>query len=146
MELILAFIQRNFVPSKYKKFNYFREILVFPSIGKLWLKNTPLYQKSPKNLLIASAALSTQTGSSTCCILAIDPKSKLLRTSYIGDSGYVIYRKQGPIYEPFYISPEHSRSFNFPYQIGTNGDDPKISLEKTHEVLTGDFIIVATDG
>jgi len=110
------------------------------------LKNTQLYQKSPKKLIIASAALSTQTGSSTCCVLTIDPKSKVLRTSYIGDSGYLIYRKQGLHYEPFYISPEHTRSFNFPYQIGTNGDDPKISLEKSHEVETGDFIIVATDG
>ena len=49
-------------------------------------------------------------------------------------------------YEPYFVSPEHCRSFNFPYQIGTNGDDPNMSLEKKHEIVAGDIVIVGTDG
>jgi protein phosphatase PTC7 len=91
--------------------------------------------------------LTKNIGTSTCCLLAIDPKDPLLRTANIGDSGYLLYRKEGERLKCYYESPEHQRSFNFPYQIGTNGDNPEISIEKTHELInSGDLVILGTDG
>lgn len=93
--------------------------------------------------------LTKNVGTSTCCILAIDPNEALLRMANIGDSGYFLYRKDPETakFKCFYVSPDHQRSFNFPYQIGTNGDPPEMSLEKTHDdARTGDVVVMGTDG
>lgn len=99
---------------------------------------------------------------STCCIMNLDKINPNLYTALIGDSGYLILKffsfdsKKKFYYiiretstNSFVItheSPEHTRSFNFPYQIGTHGDDPNISLKFNHKVSNNDFIILGTDG
>lgn len=94
-------------------------------VEQLWVKSKAKYIKNPKQLIIDSARLNQEVGSSTCCVLTIDPQHPLLYSSYIGDSGYAIYRKdQNSDLNLFHIYQEHTHGFNFPFQIGSQGDNP----------------------
>lgn len=47
----------------------------------------------------------------------------------------------------YYRSVEGQKSFNFPYQIGSTGDDPKKAGEDmTHTFRDGDILLVYSDG
>jgi len=48
--------------------------------------------------------------------------------------------------ETIFISEEHTRDFNFPYQIGPFGDPPELSLENKHEIKENDILVIGTDG
>jgi serine/threonine protein phosphatase PrpC len=85
-------------------------------------------------------------GSSTLCSAYIDNKLNMLYTAYIGDSLYMILRKNQERYFVFYKSPEMTHGFNFPLQLGTNGDNPKQSSTYKHELDKEDIIILASDG
>jgi hypothetical protein len=45
-------------------------------------------------------------------------------TANLGDSGYLLLRKSGIDLISIYRTKEQTHSFNFPFQIGTGGDDP----------------------
>ena len=45
-----------------------------------------------------------------------------------------------------YESKEQQHSFNFPFQCGTNGDDPNKAQAMAHKVKHGDIIVLGTDG
>lgn len=54
-----------------------------------------------------------------------------MNTALIGDSKYMIFRGDGANnYTIVHESKTHQHSFNFPYQIGTNGDDPNCAIEE----------------
>lgn len=80
----------------------------------------------------------------------LDPDQMELRTAYIGDSGYFIFKPRianGRLtFDLVFESEEQQKSFNFPYQIGTKGDKPSVAIEHLHQVSPGDLIILATDG
>lgn len=47
----------------------------------------------------------------------------------------------------YFRSAEQQRQFNFPYQIGSQGDDPKtIGLDLQHTFNHGDILLVFSDG
>lgn len=73
----------------------------------------------PKALIVDSARLNKEIGSSTCVILTLDEQEPVLKASYIGDSGYVIYRleREEPVEQFMYT--EHTHGFNFPFQVGS---------------------------
>lgn len=56
-----------------------------------------------------------------------------LRVANIGDSGFLLVRDAAVVAR----SNPLTRGFNFPYQIGTEGDDPEIaSVRKpSHEIF-----------
>ena len=56
-------------------------------------KSASSYILDPKSLIIDSYNLTKAIGSTTCCVITLDTEKPILRTSYIGDSGYAIYRK-----------------------------------------------------
>ncbi len=85
-------------------------------------------------------------GSSTLCSAYIDNKLNMLYTAYIGDSLYMILRRNTEKYCVFYKSPEMTHGFNFPLQLGTNGDNPCRSNTYKHELDKEDIIILASDG
>ena len=85
-------------------------------------------------------------GSSTLCSAFIDNNLNMLYTAYIGDSLYMILRKYQDKYCVLYKSPEMSHGFNFPLQLGTNGDNPLQSKILKHELDKEDVIILASDG
>ena len=45
-----------------------------------------------------------------------------------------------------YRSKEQQHQFNFPYQVGTSGDDPAKAEDLIHDVEHNDIIILASDG
>lgn len=45
-----------------------------------------------------------------------------------------------------YESKEQQHSFNFPFQCGTNGDDPAKGESNAHNVKDGDILVVGSDG
>lgn len=76
----------------------------------------------------------------------IENDENVLYTSLIGDSGYRIFRKIDNELETIFISEEHTRDFNFPYQIGSEGDSPNIAIENKHDIQDNDILIIGTDG
>jgi serine/threonine protein phosphatase PrpC len=46
-------------------------------------------------MLIKAVADTRDTGSSTCVLVQIDEKKSIIYTTNIGDSGYLILRKEG---------------------------------------------------
>ncbi len=44
-------------------------------------------------MIVASHALTKAVGSTTACVITIDDDLPVIYSSYIGDSGYTIYRK-----------------------------------------------------
>lgn len=69
-----------------------------------------------------------------------------MRSSFVGDSGYAIYRKESDGFKLLFKSKEQQKSFNFPYQIGSEGDNPTCAAEDKHIVQLGDLIVLGTDG
>ena len=65
------------------------------SIADLVFKNDDRYRYSPKELLIDSVNENREIGSSTCVLATLDEYSPILYTANIGDSGYLLLRKEG---------------------------------------------------
>eukprot|EP01022_Parablepharisma_sp_SALTPOND_P028810 TRINITY_DN71794_c0_g1_i1.p2 TRINITY_DN71794_c0_g1~~TRINITY_DN71794_c0_g1_i1.p2 ORF type:complete len:235 (+),score=14.55 TRINITY_DN71794_c0_g1_i1:620-1324(+) len=64
----------------------------------------------------------------------------------MGDSGYLILRKRAGETKLLYESVDMLHGFNFPYQVGTAGDNPYDASILSHKVELGDIIVLATDG
>jgi protein phosphatase PTC7 len=106
------------------------------------------YRRDPKQLLVDVAKSNKETGSSTFVITTIDPDSNTLRTSYIGDSSYFLIRPNSSsgVYTSVYRSKEQQHRFNFPFQIGSIGDNPTEALQFSHPIKEKDVLILGTDG
>ena len=102
---------------------------------------------SPKELLVKSAEMATNIGSSTWVIVVLNPSNHTLSTTLLGDSSYMILRPTSnkEIIE-LYRSEEQQHSFNFPYQWGTNGDNPIVAIDKEHIIQHNDIVILGSDG
>ena len=82
----------------------------------------------------------------TCTFLCINQTAQTLSHVHIGDSGYLLFRKEGNEYKTIYKSEDMLHDFNFPFQVGENGDDPFLANVSTHNISVGDVIVLATDG
>jgi protein phosphatase PTC7 len=49
-------------------------------------------------------------------------------------------------FEIVFRSESQEHDFNFPFQVGTHGDDPRVSIENKVDLLPGDLVILGTDG
>jgi len=118
------------------------------NIKKLNELNRTTYKENPKSLLVNAAGQTRNQGSSTLVILSVDENKSILRTSYVGDCGYLIFRPdlEQMKLQLVHASQEQVKRFNFPYQIGSVGDSPMTALEYTHEVQDGDIIVAGSDG
>ena len=120
-------------PSKYSK-------SLVKSFTELFNKN----EKSKFNdiNLFAKAVNLTKNikGSSTFCSCRL--LSDRLSTLNLGDSRYLLMKNK----KIFYSSKEQQHSFNFPFQVGTNGDSPLSAQINSHIVNEGDIIVLGTDG
>ena len=77
------------------------------------------------------------------------PEDELkIYASYIGDSGYIILRQGQEKYTLHHESQSQQKGFNFPFQLGWNGngDTPDKSLSFEHDAQPGDIVILGTDG
>ena len=105
------------------------------------------YKIDPKQLLVRAVEETRMEGSSTCVLAMLDPeKREYLHTANIGDSGYMLLRKNGLDLLKVFRSEELQHSFNFPFQVGTGGDDPATATVEVHEVKNNDIIVMGTDG
>ena len=93
-----------------------------------------------------AAKITTETGSSTLVIASLDREAPVLYTSNIGDSGYLLLRKTPTELVSIFRSKEQTHGFNFPYQIGSGGDDPEKAETQLHSVDHNDILVVGTDG
>ena len=87
------------------------------------------YMKEPIQLLIDAVEETRVTGSATAVVVSIDREEALVHTANLGDSGYLLLRKNGMDLISIFRSKEMQHSFNYPHQVGTGGDDPA-SAEK----------------
>ena len=70
-------------------------ILMFGSIADLVYKNDDRYKQNPGELMIDSVSTNNEVGSSTCVIANLDEQKSYMYTANIGDSGFMLLRKQG---------------------------------------------------
>ena len=75
-------------------------------------------------MLIDAVHDNREIGSCTCVLASLDENAPLLYTVNLGDSGYLLLRKEGLDLVKHFRSVEQQHSFNFPFQVGTGGDDP----------------------
>lgn len=104
-------------------------------------------------------------GSCTACVASIDPVNSILQILNLGDSAAIVLRpifaSNGSICDvtPIFRSSPQYHSYNAPYQIGhfefsdnSNSslimifDSPKASSLKFIPVLSGDVVIIGSDG
>lgn len=114
--------------------------------GLIMYDNGVKYMCNPKLLCVEAAELTTETGSSTCVIASLDKEAPILYTSNLGDSGYLLVRVTDKDVVSIFRSKEQTHGFNFPYQIGTNGDDPSRADTQVHGIEHNDILVVGTDG
>ena len=80
-------------------------------------------------------------GSSTALLASLDADSTL-HICNVGDSAMMIVRDG----KSFFRSIEQTHGFNFPYQLGYQGDDISSAQHFRKEVKAGDLVLLATDG
>ena len=88
-EWIQPIIQEDSVKSKMDLLDWYH------SIANLISRQADKYKTDPKSLLIDAAKENKELGSSTCVMALLDEKKPVLYTANLGDSGYMLLRKQG---------------------------------------------------
>lgn len=90
-------------------------------------------------------------GSSTACIVALHNEKRILHTANLGDSGFVVIRKNAIVHR----SQEQQHYFNSPFQLAIHptikdprliADSPNLASVSSFHVEENDFIVIATDG
>lgn len=94
----------------------------------------------PKSVLIYAAKRTKSTGTAATLIASLYDQT--LRVANIGDSGFVVVRDSTVVAR----SEPMVRGFNFPYQIGTEGDDPALAEVYDVQVQKNDVVILGSDG
>lgn len=124
---------------------YANELMKGVSTAVTSLSETDRLQ--PLAVLKFAASKCTSVGSSTCSLFLLDPLKPVARTANIGDSGYIVYRPlpDGRIHVVG-KSEEVLHGFNFPFQLGTDGDDPSKAKVQSHDLENGDLVVMFTDG
>jgi protein phosphatase PTC7 len=112
----------------------------------LAFKNDDRYKVNPREVLIDAVADNREIGSCTCVMATLDEKAPYLYTANLGDSGYLLLRKEGLDLVSLFRSKEQQHSFNFPFQVGTGGDDPAKAETQIHDVHENDILILGSDG
>jgi protein phosphatase PTC7 len=126
-----------------------------------------------KKIFIEAVNQTRAMGSCTFVMCTLDLEKEYLHALNMGDSGYMLVRgksqnenitpnkalnsilnKNNPtqnnkiseIFDIIARSEEQQHSFNFPYQVGSQGDDPNQSETFIHNFKENDILILATDG
>lgn len=106
------------------------------------------YLASPRSLLVDAVDQNKEVGSCTICIVQLDEHAPVVTSCNLGDSGYMILRQheQTKNLEIVYESKEQQHAFNFPFQVGTNGDSPEKGEVLPHTVHHNDILVLGSDG
>ncbi len=107
---------------------------------------------SLKEIFVKSCSNIEHRGSSTCTIASLKNKDDkiYIEAVNLGDSGYFILRPEindeSIKFNIIYKSELQEHSFDNPYHVGEEGDDPELADVNIHEIKINDIIILATDG
>ena len=106
------------------------------------------YNQSAKLLLVTAAQQNKEIGSSTFVVLTLDNSQQKIKTANVGDSGFIVFKKnEKNNYVIKYESVSQQHSFNFPFQLGTNADDPVTAAETMNfKIKEDDLYVVYSDG
>ena len=105
------------------------------------------YENKPKELIRDASINNNFQGSSTLVVVYLDKENPILRASYIGDSIYIICRKEQNEWRVIFEAKEQQKNFNMPYQLGNmGGDGSDAALDVIHDVEHKDILVVASDG
>lgn len=88
-------------------------------------------------------------GSSTICLVLLDPSQGRLAAANLGDSGFILLGRNGDTkLKVKYRSPQQEHSFGHPYQLGSHetADKAEDALLSISPVASGDIIVMGTDG
>ena len=130
----------------------------FNLVNNAWLYFETIsstYAKNPKKLIQESEATNTFKGSSTFVVCSLFEDK--LNTAYVGDSGMMVLvpqlknlPKNGGttyIYDIVQKTQPQQHAFNFPFQLGTKGDDPQeVTIESSLPIVYGAIVLVYSDG
>ena len=97
-------------------------------------------------ILSKSAEQCKEIGSSTCILMILDPATGVADTINVGDSGFYVYRKNDGKLELVNKSQEVLHGFNFPFQLGTEGDQVTTGDKKKVQLMKDDWILSYSDG
>jgi protein phosphatase PTC7 len=130
-----------------------------------FLRHGHKYFSQLKNIFAEACAKTFSIGSCTFVMCTLDLEKEYIHTLNLGDSGYMLIRghkekisnsnktlqkiiknEKVECLEILHKSEEQQHSFNFPFQVGTEGDSPYDSHINTHQIRENDIIILATDG
>ncbi|KAL3677388.1 hypothetical protein R1sor_027336 [Riccia sorocarpa] len=97
-------------------------------------------KSDPKTLLVKSFSRTKAMGSTTAVVASISDQT--LTVVNMGDTGFLVVR-DGAVAAR---STPMQRGFNFPYQIGSVGDDPFLAEVYRVPAEKGDVVILGSDG
>jgi protein phosphatase PTC7 len=126
-----------------------------------YLKNCVKLYANPKEIFNEACSKVRAIGTSTFCMCILDFEKKHIHSLNLGDSGYMLIRgknksdeipnkslnkNQSETFDVIFKSEEQQHSFNFPYQVGTNGDNPNEADIFVNEFEENDIIVLGSDG
>ncbi len=79
-------------------------------------------------------------GSATACVVTVHDDQ--LRSSVVGDCGYVVLRHGNPVYQ----SVPQMHRFNLPHQLGYQMDTPERAVNHEMMLEPDDIIVLGSDG
>lgn len=95
---------------------------------------------NPTKIIIKAVEKTKAVG--TCTAVLATLHKQTLYVANLGDSGFLVVRNGNVLAR----STPMQRGFNFPYQIGSEGDDPAMAEAFQVSVASGDVLVLATDG
>lgn len=95
---------------------------------------------NPKAVIIEGVKKTQAVGTCTAVLAAL--YEQILYVANVGDSGFIVVRN-GKVLKK---STPMQHGFNFPYQIGSEGDNPATAETFEVSVASGDILVLATDG
>jgi len=84
-------------------------------------------------------------------LASLDQSQGMMKTTNLGDSGYLILRPRSndegkAVLDKVFRSKEQQRRFNHPYQCGTNCDPPLDAYDTQHQMKKSDIVVMGSDG
>ena len=122
---------------------YFEERVGEPAPG-----DTKAAEDMARNAIAAAHQKTHMPGSSTVCILALNPHDKFVSAANLGDSGFAVVRNGTVVFQ----TPALQHFFDCPFQLGSYPDYvdatdyPSDAATYSLNVMPGDVIVMGSDG
>lgn len=122
------------------------------NVGSFSVSDWENVKTNPKQLIEHAWKNNQEGGSSTLVVLTIPETGAKIYASYVGDSGYMVFRPSitGNSEKKLVCSsePQQHELYDCPFQLGWSEkwDRPEVALSYEHTVQDGDIVVVGSDG